>query len=338
MQLFDNPSLRKMVTTTKWAFLILATAGLGAVCAEDAIIYEANSAAVPESATITPASTPVVVASLPKATSTTIAASSSSRASDVPALSVNDQPVMQVVLSSTDDVVTKTPSNFPWKKKIVTTTFWVGQDATTYNDTTNYSSAWDTKWTKSFGGTDNPSQRFGFLPKGRFAVTQNPFYFALPFNDVKYPDLARKWVPWYNKEQAKQQRYTSQCKGRWIEIRNADGKACYAQWQDVGPFRYDHAQYVFGKERPTTYNKAGLDVSPAVKTFLGLDGLDLCDWRFVEAWEVREGPWITYGEQAIIMSAIKQREQDQKAGIVAKDTAKVPAPRRLASAQNPLVE
>lgn len=334
MQLSDNPTLRKMVTPAKWACLILATAGLGVASAEDAVIYGATTPAAPASAAVIPGP-----GSVPSPASTTVSVSSPAAPSDAPSISVNDQPITRVVLQTTDDIVSKAPSNFPWKKKIVTTTFWVGQDATTYNDTTNYSSAWDSKWTQSFGGTDNPTQRFGFLPKGRFAVTQNPFYVALPFNDVKYPDLAKKWVPWFNKEQAKGQRYTSQCKGRWIEIRNADGKSCFAQWQDVGPFRYDHAAYVFGKERPTTYNKAGLDVSPAVKTFLSLDGMDLCDWRFVEAWEVREGPWITYGEQAIIMSAIKQREKDQKSGVsLAKDTTKVASPRRIASAQSPLTD
>lgn len=296
---------QSMLTLPKWACVISGIAALGVLHAEDTVIYGTTSETTVTTTysnppAVTPVSSPAPAKPAPVAVS------------EVPVITVNDQPVTQVVLKSTDDIVSKPPSNFPWKKKIVTTTFWVGQDATTYNDTTNYASAWDSKWTKSYGGTDNPTQRFGFLPKGRFAVTQNPFYVALPFNDVKFPDLAKKWIPWYNKDLAKDQRYQSQCKGRWIEIRNASGKSCFAQWQDVGPFRYDHAAYVFGKERPNTFNKAGLDVSPAVKTHLGLVGLDLCDWRFVEAWEVREGPWITYGEQAIVMAAIKQREQAHK--------------------------
>lgn len=283
----------------------MGIAGLSVLHAEETVIYGTTSETTVAS---TPAPAPAVIpVSTEAPAKATLVANS-----EQPVLSVNDQPVTQVVLQSTDDIISKPPSNYPWKKKIVTTTFWIGQDATSYNDTTNYASAWDSKWTKSYGGTDNPTQRFGFLPKGRFAVTQNPFYVALPFNDVKFPDLAKKWIPWYNKDLAKDQRYQSQCKGRWIEIRNAEGKSCFAQWQDVGPFRYDHAAYVFGKERPNTFNKAGLDVSPAVKTHLGLVGLDICDWRFVEAWEVREGPWITYGEQAIVMAAIKQREQEHK--------------------------
>lgn len=41
----------------------------------------------------------------------------------------------------------------------------------------------------------------------------------------------------------------SVCKGHWLEIRHGL-KTCYAQWQDVGPFKTDLAAYVFGDERP----------------------------------------------------------------------------------------
>jgi len=86
-----------------------------------------------------------------------------------------------------------------------------------------------------------------------------------------------------------------------------NNKVCYAQWQDVGPLRYDHAEYVFGEERPTRYSRAGLDVSPAVRDYLGLSGLDKTDWKFVEDDQVPYGPWIEYGEQAILYSAIKEQ-------------------------------
>lgn len=276
---------------------------LGSLHAEDAVIYGTTPA--------TALSSKSIVAGT-RALSAQVATSASPTSTDVPSVTINDKPVTQVVLNETPEAATRPPSNYPWKRNIVTTTFWIGQDATSYNDTTNYQSAWDNNWSASFGGTDNPTERFGFLPKCRFAVTQNPFYVALPFNDVKCPDLARRYVPWYNKEFARDHAYVSQCKGHWLEIRNKDGKSCYAQWQDVGPFRYDHASYVFGSDRPSTYTKAGLDVSPAVKTHLELVGLDSCDWRFVEAWEVPNGPWITYGEQAIVFAAIKQREAQSK--------------------------
>lgn len=204
----------------------------------------------------------------------------------------------------------KLKSTYPVKTNIVTTYFWIGQGSSGYNSTTNYASAWDMRWTKNFGGVDQPYKR-GAAPAGlvtlptRFAPTRNPYYVALPFNDVKYPKLAAKHVPWWNAEFAKKNRWRSQCKGRWIMI-EYNGKVCFAQWEDVGPLRYDHVGYVFGKERPTReHSNAGLDVSPAVRDYLGLTGLNKTNWRFVEDDEVPYGPWIEYGEQAIIFSAIK---------------------------------
>ena len=72
----------------------------------------------------------------------------------------------------------------------------------------------------------------------------------------------------------------------------------YAQWEDAGPFRTDYWQYVFGNDRPkTTLNRgAGLDVSPAVRDYLGLNQTDVTDWRFAEFSEVPRGPWSTLGE------------------------------------------
>lgn len=202
-------------------------------------------------------------------------------------------------------------SSFPLRKNIVTTTFWIGQGSTGYNSTTNYKSAWDQAWTRNFGGTDCPDKRFGIampgsvtLPK-RFAPTLNPYYVALPFNDIAFPKLARKYVPWWNEAFFKENRWRSQCKGRWVMIEYR-GRAAFAQWEDVGPLRFDHASYVFGTDRPTReHSGAGLDVSPAVQDYLGLDGLCTTNWRFVEEEEVPYGPWIEYAEQAILFSAIK---------------------------------
>jgi hypothetical protein len=57
----------------------------------------------------------------------------------------------------------------------------------------------------------------------------------------------------------------------------------------VGPFFTDSAGYVFGDERPLF--GAGIDVSAAVKDYLGLGSLGLVDWRFVQQTEVPPGPW-----------------------------------------------
>jgi hypothetical protein len=73
----------------------------------------------------------------------------------------------------------------------------------------------------------------------------------------------------------------------------------YAQWEDCGPFRTDHWQYVFGNDRPkpNLNHGAGLDVSPAVRDYLGLSSTyDVCDWKFVEVSEIPVGPWARYGE------------------------------------------
>jgi hypothetical protein len=208
-------------------------------------------------------------------------------------------------------------SEHQWKKDVTTTYFWIGQGRTSVTATTNAKSAWDEAWTKNYGGTDMPMDRIrndgrdATLPS-TFAPTLNPFYVALPFNDVKYPKLARKYVPWWNEKKHRQDPYVSQCKGRWIAV-EYKGRVCFAQWEDVGPLRYDHAEYVFGNQRPTSfYSGAGLDVSPAVRDYLGLTGNNKASWRFVEDTEVAYGPWIKYGEQAILYSAIKKASMDSK--------------------------
>jgi len=185
---------------------------------------------------------------------------------------------------------------YPWKKDIVTTTFWIGEEPTQNNPVPNHASSWDDQWGKNYGGYDDPDHRSGYLPVG-FTPGQNPFYVALPYNDKMsegHKPEASKVIPWFN--EAYDGPGKSVCKGRWLMIRHKD-KVVYAQWEDAGPFRTDHWEYVFGNERPKpNLNKgAGLDVSPAVRDYLGMDGTDICDWKFVEFAEVPVGPWSTYG-------------------------------------------
>jgi hypothetical protein len=47
------------------------------------------------------------------------------------------------------------------------------------------------------------------------------------------------------------------------------------------------------RPRPNRNRNAGLDVSPTVRNYLGLNGLDVADWRFCEARSVPPGPWRT---------------------------------------------
>lgn len=190
---------------------------------------------------------------------------------------------------------------YSWKMDIMTTVFWVGEKPTRNNPVPNTRSAWDRNWVVSYGGFDNPdpSARRNYIPVN-FTPRQNPFYCALPYNDVTEgatkPEAAMV-IPWFKK--AYRKFGESVCRNRWIEIyAKHNGRACYAQWSDCGPFRTDHWQYVFGDERPASNinQGAGLDVSPAVRDFLGLSGMDVTSWRFVESRDVPPGPWSNYGD------------------------------------------
>lgn len=189
--------------------------------------------------------------------------------------------------------------SYPWKCQIVTTIFWIGEQPSGNNPVPNRSSSWDKTWSKSYGGFDdpNPLHRSDYTPVN-FTPHQNPFYCALPYNDKANnghrPEAARV-VPWF--KDAYQGPGVSVCKDRWIAIRKGN-KIAYAQWEDAGPFRTDHWEYVFGNERPKpNLNKgAGLDVSPAVRDYLGLSETDVTDWQFVDFKNVPRGPWSKLGE------------------------------------------
>jgi hypothetical protein len=197
---------------------------------------------------------------------------------------------------------------YPWKTNILTTLFWIGEGSTPISSTTNVQSSWDEDWLSNNRGSDSPYNRNGYA-SGSHASTLNPFYCALPFNDLAFPDKARRWLPngWYRRPEDGKQ--VSACKDRWVEIKNAKGDVCYAQWEDVGPLRYDHAEYVFGNEQPTGLggDHAGLDVSPAVADYLNLnDKNHYMSWRFVDAEDVRPGAWLKLDEQAVIFKALHQ--------------------------------
>jgi len=187
----------------------------------------------------------------------------------------------------------------PWKSNIVTTIFWIGEKPSGSNPVPNRTSSWDKEWTKNYGGMDDPdpARRSNYMPVN-FTPKLNPFYCALPYNDKAregHRPEASRVVPWF--QEAYQGPAVSTCKGHWVAIRRGN-RVAYAQWEDAGPFRTDHWQYVFGNERPKpNLNKgAGLDVSPAVRDYLGLKPTDVTDWRFVDFKEVPRGPWSTHGE------------------------------------------
>jgi hypothetical protein len=206
-----------------------------------------------------------------------------------------------------------TDVKYPWHEGIVTTVFWIGENTSANNPVPNHSSAWDNNWACSFGGSDAPNagDRQGFIP-AKFVPRQNPFYVALPYNDVsggRTKAEASKIIPWFNQAFVKSGQTVLQ--GRWVAIRR-DNRICYAQWEDVGPFRSDHWQYVFGTDRPrANLNRgAGLDVSPAVRDYLTLGSTDVTDWRFVDFAEVAPGPWTLFGDNNTFVIDRRKREQN----------------------------
>ena len=215
----------------------------------------------------------------------------------------------QVVIPTMSRTMTVS-GKYPWRTGIVTTVFWVGEPAGGNNPVHNFSSSWDLNWEQSYGGFDNPNpaSRRNFIP-ANFVPKQNPFYIALPYNDVTHGTTkpeSKVVIPWFRDEF--RQEGQSVCHDHWIAIRNNSGKVCYAQWSDCGPFRTDHWQYVFGNERPrpNLNGGAGLDVSPAVRDYLQLSSTDVTDWKFVDALEVPNGPWALYGDNNTVAQNIRR--------------------------------
>lgn len=212
---------------------------------------------------------------------------------------------------------------YPWKSNIVTTIFWIGEKPGGNNPVPNRVSSWDKQWAKNYGGIDepDPTHRSNYIPVS-FTPRLNPFYCALPYNDKAregHRPEAPRVVPWFR--EAYQGPAVSTCKDRWIAIRKGN-RTAYAQWEDAGPFRTDHWQYVFGNERPKpNLNKgAGLDVSPAVRDYLGLKPTDVTDWRFVDFKEVPRGPWSAHGENNtfVINDRAKGKALVERLGTIAR--------------------
>ncbi len=191
-----------------------------------------------------------------------------------------------------------TYTKYPWRVGIVATVFWVGETPTSNNPTPNHKSSWDTAWQANFGGFDDPEKRAPDYRPAKFVPKQNPFYVALPYNDcIDYSATkkdAAKVIPWF--KQVFKKGGQSVCRDQWVAIRHGD-RVCYAQWSDCGPFLTNDASYVFGGARPANphNNGAGIDVSPAVRDYLGMKSGARCDWRFVDLNEISDGPWKNFG-------------------------------------------
>lgn len=186
---------------------------------------------------------------------------------------------------------TLVPEKYPLHKEIIATIFWVGEEASAENNyVSNKESAWDKNWVENFGGIDTPETREGWFPKG-FTPRQNPFYIALPYSDFE----ARKrkenisFIPWYKEPVAQG---LSIVKNRWVKIFHKE-RVCFAQWEDTGPFETDDVNYVFGNRPPKNSfgQRAGMDISPAVRDCLGVGPLASVDWQFADEEDVPDGPW-----------------------------------------------
>ena len=175
---------------------------------------------------------------------------------------------------------------------IITTEFWVGEKADSDNGgISNTSSTWDELWQQHYGGVDDPTNRNGYLPAG-FTPNENAFYFALPYSDLNDQGSRKTTASQCLQVSGNQPIGYSWCKNTWIAI-TYGGKTAYAQWEDAGPFGEDDTSYVFGTAAPsnTSGASAGLDVSPALTNYLGLDGLNRTNWVFVPTSMVPDGPW-----------------------------------------------
>lgn len=213
-----------------------------------------------------------------------------------------------VAPSQKQSVQQSTPGRilYPWKQFVTSKLFWIGESSGRRSSNTGKSS-WDEKWLANFGGYDDPdpAKRIAnhaageFRPKG-FIPKLNPFYIALPYNDLdkshqRKPE-AQKVIPWFTR--IKPEPGQTVCKGRWIQVYRG-GRSCYGQWEDCGPWETDDWQFVFGYMPPknTRNGAAGISISPAIRDYLGLKSGDQLHWRFVEAEQIPHGPWSKYGPQ-----------------------------------------
>jgi|GEM_PF-1114181 len=175
---------------------------------------------------------------------------------------------------------------------VVTTVFWVGETAGRDNGgIANKASAWDEHWQQHYGGVDNPSNRNGYKPAG-FTPNENPFYIALPYNDLNNDGARKSQASGYISTAFVSTTSYPWFKNSWVAIKYKD-TIVYAQWEDVGPFEEDDASYVFGTAQPKNQRdqKAGLDISPAVKEYLGVSDVSRTAWTFISANQVPYGPW-----------------------------------------------
>ena len=180
-------------------------------------------------------------------------------------------------------VPTPTSSNYKWHYNVVTTEFWIGEEPSADN---SYISNVPTAW-------EDP-----------VADSVNDYYVAVPYNDLEYKNDqtvhkdSAKLIPWYDEKDSVSYEFYSYMKNRWVMVKKGD-KVVYGQVEDTGPYLEDDFAYIFGGAggpANTVGSKSGLDISPAMDGYIGLDGMSKTDWKFVEFEEVPDGPWKTHIE------------------------------------------
>lgn len=181
---------------------------------------------------------------------------------------------------------------YPLHTGITATIFWVGEGKSLDNaGISNVSSAWDGKWQRNFGGIDSPNKRKGFLPAD-FTPKENPFYVALPYNDLENGLRKSNSSNIYWLDDASDNKNKTILKNRWVMM-SSGNNICYGQWEDVGPFETDDVDYVFGNSLPKNLfgKKAGIDLSPALAECLNVNGVGTVNWKFIDEVHVPSGPW-----------------------------------------------
>lgn len=201
---------------------------------------------------------------------------------------------------------------YPIHTNVTATVFWIGEPVGNGSTENNAISAWDDRWLAHYGGVDNvaPHREAPYFP--HFRPHENPFYLDLPYDDFTDAGNPRpdrlSVVPWALADAPqlaaarRAGRPFSLLKNRWVRLwRQVGGvtHVCYGQIEDSGPYVYDDAAYVFGRDdrRPASRRaaNAGLDVSPAIRDCLRFSGLNNADnrvsWQFVDASRVPRGPW-----------------------------------------------
>ncbi|HET9656421.1 MAG TPA: hypothetical protein VFP72_13780 [Kineosporiaceae bacterium] len=202
--------------------------------------------------------------------------------------------------------VSPSTRSYPLHTGVRTTWFNVGgvDNPDGGEETQNVGSAWDAAWSTHFGGCDGvgpvgpqciPEPRVAsndWFPQ-HMTPMENPFYVAIPLDDVNDATAAaaRSSFPWaHDPDSMLGSPSTSLVKNRWVAVTGPNGRTCYAQVEDAGPWSYHDVAYVFSAAPPVV--RPSLDVSPSVFNCIGVDldvGETTTSWRFVDS--PPPGPW-----------------------------------------------